>query len=177
MTNIQRQRGWNTPVKCEAIPYEIDVYRKAKTKTYVGLSTTKYVWRWRQYGTGFRLLAGCQKDVGCVGKMSAYSSVSDEFQVTSHFDENVATKLPRLRLSMSADRRTGNSADAKNRNIPKLAKMGHRENRISGLKMSNQYGFSITLSQRLSNGKFGLIRTKKDESHGCWSELSKLSGR
>ena len=35
---------------------------------------------------------------------------------------------------MSADRRAENSTDAKNRNIPKLAKKGHHENRISGFQ-------------------------------------------
>ena len=60
---------------------------------------------------------------------------------------------------MSADRRTGNSADAKNRNIPELAKKGTTKSESLDFKMSNQDGFSITLSQRLSNDKFGLIRT------------------
>ena len=51
--------------------------------------------------------------------------------------------------------------------FPSWLKRGTTKIEYLDFKISNQDGFSITFSKRLSNGKFGLIRTKTDESHGC----------
>ena len=138
-SNIQRQRGWNTPVKCEAIHYENDVYRDANYAKQKQKQMSACLQLNMDEDEGkVALNPGCWLAVGKMSAVSERCPLVAPFQMTFN---KLLTSIKTILLNFLGwdfrCRQIGGLETLltqKNRTIPELAKKGYHENRISGFQ-------------------------------------------